>query len=130
MYRQPLCCCCFFPDCQKECYKLVIEVLGELLRMGSDENVHQSQLLALGKARVVTQLRTHPPSVAICEMAQLKHSCCHTSYTAICILCTLCVSSPQCGLCGECMRHTRSAQRWGQDGACKDCWKPGKSMGM
>lgn len=69
--------------------------------MGSDENVHQSQLLALVKARVVTQLRTHPPSVAICEMAQLKHSCCHTSYTAICILCTLCVSSPQCGLCGE-----------------------------
>lgn len=32
------------------CYKWVIEVLGELLRMGSDENVHQSHLrLTLAK---------------------------------------------------------------------------------
>lgn len=39
--------------------------------------------------------------VAIFEMVPLKHSCCHTSYTAICILCPLCVSSTQYGLCPE-----------------------------
>lgn len=52
-------------------------------------------------ARVVTHSSGLALPVAICEMAQLKHPCCHTYYTAICILCRLCVSSTQYGLCGE-----------------------------
>lgn len=66
--------------------------------MGSDQNAHQShQLLTHAKGCDSQQGLALP--AAICEMAQFKHSCRHTSYTAICRLGTLCESATQYGIC-------------------------------
>lgn len=63
-------------------------------------------------------------------MEQRGHSCCHASYTAICILCPLCVSSTQHGLCQELYEAREVLTRGSKPGACKGCWNPDKVMGM
>lgn len=96
--------------------------------MPSDKNAHQS-LRGSPLPRVVTHSSGLALLGAICEMARLRHSCCRTSYMAICTLCPFVYLLHSMGSVESCRRHTRSKEEWGQAGACKGCWKLDKIMG-
>ena len=122
---------CFSPTqaSGRECHKWVIEGLGELLRMGSDKNAHRPhQRLTL--PRVMTHSPGRALPGAICEMAQPKHSCCHTSYTAFCILCPFVQPLHSMGSVESCRRHTSSKQERGQAWGLQRLLETAQSNGM
>lgn len=97
--------------------------------MGSDRNAHRAhQWLSL--PRVVTHSSGCALPGAIFEMAQLRHSCRHTSLLAICILFPFVHPLHSMGSVESCTRHTRSKQERGQAWGLQSSLATGQRNGI